>query len=78
MKIGRILKKAVSVIASIGGIGTGGILAAGGTLTGDIIVDGLFVLVAGTVVIINGRDGVPDWMISLLSSRLSRKKEGDG
>lgn len=76
LKIGKkILKKTVSVAGAVIGIGTGGSLAIGETLTGDVIIDGVLLLGCFIIIAINGKDGVPEWIKNLASDRLNERKD---
>jgi len=74
-KIWKGIKKGVSIVAGVVGIGGTGVLASGGVLTGDVIVDGLLVVACFILIIINGKEGVPDWMRRLAEKRLANKED---
>lgn len=63
LRIGRALKKVVSIAAGIIGIGTGGGIAIGELITGDVILDAILMIGCLVIIAINGKDGVPDWLI---------------
>jgi hypothetical protein len=74
-KIWKGIKKGVSTVAGVVGIGGTGVLASGGVLTGDVIVDGLLIVGCFILIIINGKEGVPDWMQRLAEKKLANKED---
>lgn len=72
-KVGKILKKGLTIAGGLAGVGTGGAMAVGETLTGDIIFDTVLLIGCIVIVAINGKEGVPDWMGNLLKSRRDKK-----
>lgn len=65
----KILKKVLTTASAITGIGTGLAVGAGTTLTGDIIFDSVLLIGCVVIVLVNGKEGVPDWMTDLLEKR---------
>lgn len=63
------IKKVLTVASGITGIGTGLAVGAGTTLTGDIIFDSVLLIGCVVIVLVNGKEGVPDWMTDLLEKR---------
>lgn len=61
--IGRTLKKVITVGAALIGAGTGGALSTGQVLTGEIILDAILLIGSLIIIGVNGKDGVPDWLI---------------
>lgn len=76
-KMVKYIRKALSTVSSIIGVGVGGSLFAGG-LTGDVIIDGIIVLGAVTVLLLNGKEGVPDWLIKLVKERMLKRPNEKG
>lgn len=68
-KIKNIGRKTLSSIGTIVGAATGISVGAGQPLTGDVIFDMTVLVACLVIVLINGKDGVPDWMINLLKTR---------
>lgn len=73
MKLLKPLKKVLTVVSGITGIGTGLLVGNGATLTGDIVFDGILLLGCIVIVLVNGKEGVPDWMTDLLEKRRDEK-----
>ena len=72
-KLLKPIKKVLTVVSGITGIGTGLAVGAGTTLTGDIIFDGILLIGCVVIVLVNGKEGVPDWMTDLLEDRREDK-----
>lgn len=69
--IGKAVKKVVSIVSAVAGLGIGGSAIAGVPITGDLIIDGVLILGCLLIIAINGKDGIPDWLGEILKSKLS-------
>lgn len=62
-------KKALSIIGAIVGAATGINLGVSGAFTGDVIFDVAVLAACLVIIIFNGKDGVPEWMINLFKTK---------
>lgn len=74
-KIPRFFRKVVSAIAAVAGVSFGGFLSAGEVVTGDTIIDAVIILGAIVVLLLNGKEGVPDWLVHAVKGRTVEEEE---
>lgn len=67
------IRKIVSIASSILGAGGLATILNGGTMTSDPIMDIGILLVITLIIILNGKDGVPDWLRTVAEKRLEKK-----
>ena len=72
--IPRLTKKIVSVVAALTGISFGSAISVGEVITGEIIIDAIIIVGAIIIILINGKDGVPDWLVHAVGKR-TREEE---
>lgn len=76
LRIVRAGKKVVTTAAAIIGVGSAGSVSVGESLTGEVIVDAILIVGAVVIVLINGKDGVPDWLVHLLGKKTREEESG--
>lgn len=66
MAIKRIGRKILTNVAGLIGAGSIGSLSTGSVITGDVLVEIALLLVCLVLILVNGKDGVPDWLVQMV------------
>lgn len=75
IRIAKVIRKVATSVGAIVGIGTGSAVGLGSTITGDVIIDALLIIGCLLIIGINGKDGLPDWLIAIMKEKAKTNKK---